>query len=76
MTSDTIGPGRGDLFACRRCGDCCKGYGGTYITENEIDNIGRYLGLGTQHVYQTLLPDVRRQTRDCPGIRRLLYILG
>ena len=45
MTSDTIGPGRGDLFACRRCGDCCKGYGGTYITENEIDNICRYLGL-------------------------------
>ena len=43
MTSDTVG--RGDLFACRRCGECCKGYGGTYITENEIDNICRYLGL-------------------------------
>ena len=43
MTSDIVG--RGDLFACRRCGECCKGYGGTYITENEIDNICRYLGL-------------------------------
>ena len=43
MTSDTVG--LGDLFACRRCGDCCKGYGGTYITENEIDNICRFLGL-------------------------------
>ena len=43
MTSDTVG--LGDLFACRRCGDCCKGYGGTYITENEINNICRFLGL-------------------------------
>ena len=43
MTSDIIG--RGDLFTCRRCGECCKGYGGTYITENEIDNICRFLGL-------------------------------
>ena len=43
MTSDTVG--QGDLFTCRRCGDCCKGYGGTYITEHEIDIISRYLGL-------------------------------
>lgn len=44
MTSDTVA-GQGDLFTCRRCGDCCKGYGGTYITEREIDIISRYLGL-------------------------------
>jgi len=43
MTSDSVRPG--DLFKCRRCGDCCKGYGGTYIAETEIDNICRYLGL-------------------------------
>jgi Fe-S-cluster containining protein len=43
MTSDTVG--QGDLFTCQCCGECCKGYGGTYITENEIDNICRYLGL-------------------------------
>jgi len=43
MTFDTVA--QGDLFACRRCGDCCKGYGGTYITEREIDMISRYLGL-------------------------------
>ena len=43
MTSDTVG--RRDLFTCRRCGECCKGYGGTYVTENEINNICRYLGL-------------------------------
>jgi Fe-S-cluster containining protein len=43
MTSDAAEPG--SLFACRRCGNCCKGYGGTYITETEIDKICRYLGL-------------------------------
>lgn len=43
MTSDAVTPQ--DLFACQNCGQCCKGYGGTYITESEIKNICRYLGL-------------------------------
>jgi Fe-S-cluster containining protein len=43
MTSNRIQPD--DVFTCRRCGSCCKGYGGTYITESEIDNICRYLGM-------------------------------
>lgn len=43
MTYDTVG--LSDLFTCRHCGYCCKGYGGTYITESEINNICRYLGL-------------------------------
>ena len=43
MTSDSVRPG--DLFSCRQCGDCCKGYGGTYMTETDIDNICWYLGL-------------------------------
>ncbi len=43
MISDAVTPQ--DLFACQNCGHCCKGYGGTYITESEIDDIGRYLGL-------------------------------
>lgn len=43
MTSDVVTPD--DLFTCRRCGNCCKGYGGTYITAAEIDKICRYLGL-------------------------------
>jgi uncharacterized protein len=43
MSSDAVT--KADLFSCQRCGDCCKGYGGTYLTEAEIDNICRYLGL-------------------------------
>ncbi len=41
MISDDVKPD--DLFCCRRCGDCCKGYGGTYLTEADIDRICRYL---------------------------------
>jgi len=32
------------LFTCRRCGDCCKGYGGTYVTGQDIEAICRYIG--------------------------------
>ena len=34
-----------ELFSCQRCGDCCKGYGGTYLTESDIERICRYLGM-------------------------------
>jgi Fe-S-cluster containining protein len=43
MSSDSVTAA--DLFSCQRCGNCCKGYGGTYLTEPEIDTICRYLGL-------------------------------
>ena len=32
------------LFECRLCGDCCKGYGGTYVTREDIEAISRYIG--------------------------------
>jgi len=31
-----------DIFKCQQCGDCCKGYGGTFVTEKEIDAIAGY----------------------------------
>jgi Fe-S-cluster containining protein len=34
-----------DLFRCRQCGDCCRGYGGTFLNDKEIDAIAGYLGL-------------------------------
>ncbi len=33
-----------DLFKCQMCGECCKGYGGTYVTETDIKNIARFIG--------------------------------
>jgi uncharacterized protein len=32
-----------DIFNCRRCGDCCKGYGGTFVTETEIEKIAAHI---------------------------------
>ncbi len=32
-----------DIFKCEKCGDCCKGYGGTFVTEKDIKAIAAYL---------------------------------
>jgi len=32
-----------DIFQCQKCGDCCKGYGGTYVTEEDIAAIAGYI---------------------------------
>jgi Fe-S-cluster containining protein len=41
MPSDTLCSDA--LFKCRNCGECCKGYGGTYLTSSDIDNISRFI---------------------------------
>lgn len=41
MSSDDEAP----IFECRRCGDCCQGYGGTYVTESDIQAISSYIGV-------------------------------
>ena len=46
MPFKKIGPE--SLFQCQKCGDCCKGYGGTYVTENDIEKISSYIGLPSQ----------------------------
>ena len=33
------------LFECTQCGDCCKGYGGTYLTESDITAISAFIGV-------------------------------
>ena len=32
-----------ELFECRMCGDCCRGYGGTYVSASDIEAIAAYL---------------------------------
>lgn len=34
-----------DFFECRKCGDCCRGYGGTFVTDRDIKRISAYLGI-------------------------------
>jgi Fe-S-cluster containining protein len=38
MASDTD-----DLFQCQCCGQCCRGFGGTYVTDADIEAIAAYL---------------------------------
>ena len=42
MPSDTIYSQR--LFKCLKCGACCKGYGGTYVTDQDIEAISAFIG--------------------------------
>ncbi|HCY85309.1 MAG TPA: YkgJ family cysteine cluster protein [Desulfobacteraceae bacterium] len=32
-----------DIFECRLCGQCCNGFGGTYITRSDIENIAAFI---------------------------------
>ena len=43
MPFKSVGPD--DLFHCQKCGDCCKGYGGTYVTSKDISAISSYIGV-------------------------------
>lgn len=37
-------PTTGDnIFTCRQCGDCCRGFGGTYVTARDIIHISAYI---------------------------------
>ncbi len=41
MASERLGADA--LFDCKQCGDCCKGYGGTFVTPEEIFSISAFL---------------------------------
>jgi len=32
-----------EIFDCKKCGECCKGYGGTFVTETDIKAISDYI---------------------------------
>jgi Fe-S-cluster containining protein len=46
MTCDT------ELFTCTQCGDCCKGFGGTYLAETDVIAIADYFGISTSNVLE------------------------
>jgi Fe-S-cluster containining protein len=31
------------VFTCQMCGDCCRGYGGTYVSESDIQAIAEFV---------------------------------
>jgi Fe-S-cluster containining protein len=42
VSSDDLAPD--DIFTCTRCGDCCKGYGGTFVGPEDIAAIAAFIG--------------------------------
>ncbi|NVL91044.1 MAG: YkgJ family cysteine cluster protein [Desulfobacterales bacterium] len=38
-------PKPSDFFECKKCGECCKGYGGAFVSDREIERISRHLGI-------------------------------
>ncbi len=32
-----------DIFTCQQCGDCCQGFGGTYVSNEDIKKIADFL---------------------------------
>lgn len=42
-----------DLFTCQNCGECCQGFGGTYVSPKNIKDIALYLDLPVEHVQET-----------------------
>lgn len=47
MMSDTIDPDQ--IFTCQKCGECCRGYGGTFVAKEDIANISEYLNIDPNH---------------------------
>jgi Fe-S-cluster containining protein len=40
-----MNPNKPPVFDCRQCGECCRGFGGTYVTEADIRKIADFLGM-------------------------------
>lgn len=40
---DSKQPTATDIFDCKQCGQCCKGFGGTYVTREDIQKIADYI---------------------------------
>lgn len=62
-------PEPGDLFECRQCGECCRGYGGTYLTDADIENISSYTGIPRTKLIESYCSEsagkyVLRQKKD------------
>ena len=41
--SDHILPDQ--IFTCQKCGECCRGYGGTFVSQRDIAIISKYLDI-------------------------------
>jgi len=61
MPFDAVTPS--NIFECKKCGECCKGYGGTYVATKDIQKIAAYINTD---------PDEFQKTYCRPSGNRLL----
>ena len=33
------------IFDCTLCGDCCRGFGGTYLSDSDIESIAEFVSV-------------------------------
>lgn len=52
------------FFLCKKCGECCKGYGGTFVTDQDIECIAQFTGKDVETIIN--------QYCDLSGNRRVL----
>lgn len=53
MTCKTQCLSESAIFQCQQCGECCNGYGGTYVTEKDIAAIAAYIGVPRESFVET-----------------------
>ncbi|MDO9112074.1 MAG: YkgJ family cysteine cluster protein [Desulfatirhabdiaceae bacterium] len=46
MSCDPLTPR--EIFNCQQCGDCCKGFGGTYVSAEDVQAIAAYIQIDPQ----------------------------
>ncbi len=34
-----------EFFECQKCGECCKGYGGAFVSDHDLTRISQYLDI-------------------------------
>ena len=34
-----------EFFECQQCGECCKGYGGTFLSDKDLTRISQFLDI-------------------------------
>lgn len=49
MPSDPASP---PLFDCQMCGDCCRGFGGTYVSDADLTAISDHTGIPVARLRQ------------------------
>jgi len=38
-----------EFFECQKCGECCKGYGGAFVSDHDLTRISQYLDIAPEH---------------------------